>query len=176
MFRILAMFLGATTAIASCTIPLGAQSVPAANQSDLVSIHISLQKSSYVIGEKPIAVMAIKNISSKEVWFSGDPYLERVHIKSKNGSPPKTEFYRHLRGEFRRGDGPGLESGPVVGQSIAPGSVLSLKYDLTAYYDLSKPGEYRVYLEIYDPAGPKNGHGNWLRTNTAKFTIEAPGD
>ncbi|MGI0133493.1 MAG: hypothetical protein ACREBW_00845, partial [Candidatus Micrarchaeaceae archaeon] len=79
MFRILAMFLGATTAIASCTIPLGAQSAPAANPSASVSIYISLQKRSYAVGEKPIAVMTIKNISSHEVWFSGDPYLERVH-------------------------------------------------------------------------------------------------
>jgi hypothetical protein len=48
------------------------------------------------------------------------------------------------------------------------------KYDLAAFYDLSKPGDYSVYLEIYDPAGPKDGSGHWLRTNTSDFKIEAP--
>jgi hypothetical protein len=38
-------------------------------------------------------------------------------------------------------------------------------------YDLSKPGDYSVYLEIYDPAGPKDGSGHWLRTNTVNFKI-----
>jgi hypothetical protein len=62
----------------------------------------------------------------------------------------------------------------VAGRSIAPGSVDSQKYDLSYFYDLSKPGDYSVYLEIYDPAGPKDGSGHWLRTNTAKLEIHAP--
>ena len=63
---------------------------------------------------------------------------------------------------------------PVVARFIAPGSVDSLKFDLSGFYDISKPGDYSVYLEIYDPAGPKDGSGHWLRTNTAKFEIQAP--
>ncbi len=143
-----------------------------ANQPDSVSIDISLQKSSYAIGEKPIAVMTF--ISSKALWFSNDPYLERIHVTRKDGEPPKTELHRYLLGDFRPGDGPGLLSGPVVGRSIAPGSLDSQKYDLTGYYDLGEPGDYSVYLEIYDPAGPKDGSGHWLRTNTVNFKIQAP--
>jgi hypothetical protein len=120
-------------------IPSGAQSAPA-NEPDSVSIHISLQKSSYAIGEKPIAVMTIHNISSNEIWFSNASYLERIHVTSKDGEPPKTELHRHILGDFRPGDGPGLLSGPVAGWSIAPGSVDAQKYDLTYFYDLSKPG------------------------------------
>jgi hypothetical protein len=167
------MFVAATIGTLEGPIPSGAQSAPA-NQPDSVSIRISLQKSSYSIGEKPIAVMTIKNISSNEIWFSTNPYLERIHVSSKNGEPPKTELHRHLRGEFHPGDGPGLYTGPVVGRSIAPGSVDAQKYDLTGYYDLSTPGDYSVYLEIYDPAGPKDGSGHWLRTNTVKFKMQAP--
>jgi hypothetical protein len=157
--------------------PLGARSAPTTSQADSVSIHISLQKSSYAIGEKPIAVMAIKNISSNEVCLSTNPYLERVHITRKDAEPPKTEQHRHLLGDFRPGDGPALSSGPVICRPIAPGSLDSLdslKYDLTGYYDLGEPGNYSVYIEIYDPAGPKDGAGHWLRTNTVNFKTQAP--
>jgi hypothetical protein len=160
-------------AIASCSILLRSQSTPVVNRLDSISVHISLQKSSYAIGEKPIGVMTIENMSSNEIWFSTDPYRERVHITRKDGEPPKTELHRHLLGDFRPGDGPDLGTGPVVGRSIAPGSVDSQKYDLTGYYDLSAPGDYSVYLEIYDPSGPQDGSGRWLRTNTATFKIQA---
>jgi hypothetical protein len=173
--RILALFLGATAAIAVLPTPSRAQSTPAANQPDSVSLHVSFPKSSYATGEKPIAVLTIKNISSNEIWFSTENHLYRIHVISKNGDVPKTEFYRHLLGDFRPGESNiGLTGGSVGGRSIAPGAVDSQKYDLSAFYDLSKPGDYSVYLEIYDPGGPKDGSGHWLRTNTAHFEIEAP--
>ena len=171
-FRTLVMFAAATIATVEGPIPLRAQSAPMANQPDSVSIHVSLQKSSYAIGEKPIAVLTF--ISPNGIWFSNDLYSERIHVTSKDGEPPKTELHRHLLGDFRPGDGPDLSSGPVVGRFIGPGSLDSQKYDLTYYYDLSKAGDYSVYLEIYDPAGPKDGSGHWLRTNTVNFTIQAP--
>ena len=164
-FRTLAMFAAATIATVEGPIPLRAQSAPAASETDSVSIHVSLQKSSYTVGEKPFAVLAIKNTGSEPIWFSDALYLERIHVTTKDGEPPKTELHRHLLGDFRPGDGPGLLSGPVAGRAIAPGTVYSHSYDLTYFYDLSKPGNYSVYLELYDPAGPKDGSGHWLRTN-----------
>jgi hypothetical protein len=171
-FRTLVMFAAATITTVEGPIPLRAQSAPMANQPDSVSIHVSLQKSSYAIGEKPIAVLTFT--SSNGIWFSNDPYSERIHVTSKDGEPPNTELHRHLLGDFRPGDGPELMSGPVAGRFIGPGSLDSQKYDLTGYYDLGEPGGYSVYLEIYDPAGPKDGSGHWLRTNTVNFTIQAP--
>ena len=173
-FRTLVVFVAATIATIEGPIPSGAQSASTASQAGSVSIHMSLQKSSYVIGEKPIAVMTMKNISSEAIWFSTALDLSRIHVTSKDGEPPKTELHRHLLGDFRPGDGPDLTSGPVVGRAIAPGTVDSQSYDLTHFYDLSKPGNYSVYLEIYDPAGPKDGSGHWLRTNTVNFKIQAP--
>jgi hypothetical protein len=133
--RILVLFIITTVAIVDCAIPSRAQSA-AASQTDSVSIHVSLSKSSYTIGEKPIAVLAIKNISSKTIWFSNNPYLERVHVAMKDGESPKTELHPHLLGDFRPGDGPVLDSGPVAGRDIAPGTLDSQKYDLTYFYDL----------------------------------------
>lgn len=118
--------------------------------------------------------MAIENISSNEVWFSTASNLYRIHVTGKDGDPPKTELHRHILGDFRPGDGPDLMEGPVVGRSIAPGVADAQKYDLTYFYDLSKPGDYSVYLELYDLTGPKDGSGHWLRTNTTKFEIVAP--
>ena len=174
-FRILVMFVAATIATVERPTPSGAQSAAEANQQDSVLIHISLQKSNYTIGEKPIAVMTVNNLSANEIWFSTASYLYRIHVTTTTGEPPKTEFYRHLLGDFRAGDGPGVLSNGGSGWSIAPGSAgESLKYDLAAFYDLSKPGDYSVYLEMYDPAGPKDGSGHWLRTNTARFEIHEP--
>src|ERR1700712_4108558 len=173
-FRTLVVFVAATVATVGAANPSGAQSASTASQPDSVSIHVSLQKSSYAVGEKPIAVLAIENTGSQAIWFSNDRHLERIHVTSKDGEAPKTELHRHILGDFRPGDGPGLMSGPVAGRSIAPDSVDAQKYDLTYFYDLSKPGNYSVDLEIYDPAGPKDGSGHWLRTNTVNFKIQAP--
>ena len=166
------MFVVATIATVEGPIPFEAQSAPAANHADSVSIHISLLKSSYSIGENPIAVMTIKNISSNEICFSTSTYLFRVHVTNQDGERPRTEFHRHILGDFRPGDGPGLRSDSIC-RDIAPGSLDEQKYDLAAFYDLSKSGDYSVYLEIYDPAEPKDGSGHWLRTNAVKFKMEA---
>jgi hypothetical protein len=171
-FRIFVMFVIATIATLEGPTPSGAQSA-SANQPDSVSIHLSLQKSSYAIGEKPIAVMTIKNISSNEIFYNDASYLYRIHVTSKDGEPEKTELHRHMLGDVRPGDGPLLRS-DSGGRDIAPGAVDAQKYDLTYFYDLSKPGDYGIYLEIYDPAGPKDGSGHWLRTNTANFEITGP--
>lgn len=151
-----------------------AQAAPALNQPDSISIHISAGKNSYVVGEQPITVMAMKNTSQNQVCFSTASYLYRIHLTSNDGEPRKTELDRHMRGDFRPGDVPALDGGSAVCRPIAPGASDSLKYDLAAYYDLSTPGNYSVYLEIYDPAGPKDGSGHWIRTNTTNFKIEAP--
>ena len=173
--RNLVIFVAAALATVEGPISSGAQSAPAASQPDSVSIHISLSKSSYAIGEKPIGVLAIKNVSSNEVMYPNDLYHVRVHVTKKDAEPPKTELHRHLLGDFRPGDSNiGLRGGSVVARSIAPGSVDSLKFDLSAFYDLSNSGDYSVYLEIYDPAGPQDGSGHWLRTNTAHFEIQSP--
>jgi hypothetical protein len=175
MLRTVVMFVFATIATVEGPVSSGAQPAPAASQADSVSIHISLEKNTYAIGEKPIGILAIKNISSNEIMCPNDLHHVRVHVTRKDTEPPKTELHRHLLGDFRSGDSNiGLRGGSVVARFIAPGSVDSLKFDLSAFYDISMPGDYSVYLEIYDPAGPKDGSVHWLRTNTVKFEIQAP--
>jgi hypothetical protein len=173
-FRVHAVFVIAIAALAGWSIPFGAQSAPAAKESASTSVRIEPQKGRFAVGEKPIVVvMTIKNTSQREECFSTAPSLYRIHVTIKDSEPSKTEFHRHLRGEFRSGDGPDLAPGPVDCRPIAPGAQDSQKFDLAAFYDLSDPGDYNVYIEIYDPQGPTDGSGLWLRTNTARFEIEA---
>ncbi len=47
--------------------------------------------------------------------------------------------------------------------------------DLTMFYDLSVTGKYIVSIEIDDPSGSQDESGLWLRTNSAKFEMEAKG-
>jgi hypothetical protein len=175
MFRIFAVFVGATVALASSSIPLVAQTTPAANQSDSIAISIALDKDHLSIGQVPIALVTIKNISELEVQdvcVPENPY--RVHVEGKDGEPSKTEYYRHMLGDFRPGDGPDQSGGSGIGcRRITAGSSITIKYDLTAFYDLSMPGKYSVYIEICDPSGPKDS-SRLLRTKTAYFEIEAP--
>ena len=87
-FRTLVMFAAVTIATVEGPILLRAQVVDLANQPDSVLIQVSLQKSSYAIGEKPIAVVTFT--SSNGIWFPNDLYHERIHVTSKDGEPPKT--------------------------------------------------------------------------------------
>jgi hypothetical protein len=109
--RSLATIVGAMITIVSCSIPLRSQSMPFVNQVDSISIHISLPKGRFTVGEKPVVAMAIENTSKHGIWFSTASDLYRIHVTRDGSEPPKTELYRHMLGDYRPGDGPGLEIG-----------------------------------------------------------------
>jgi hypothetical protein len=152
---------------------LRAQSAAAASRKDSISLHISLTKNNYAVGDKPTVVMTVKNIRTNQICLSTASPLYRIYVTSKDGEARKTELHRHMLGDFRAGDSPTPAGGSVVCRSIEPGSVDSLTYDLTAYYDLGTPGDYSVYLEIYAPDDPANRSGHWLRTNIVNFKVQA---
>jgi hypothetical protein len=172
-FRSHLVLTAATIATLGNSVQLKCQAISAPNQSDSISIHIALQKKIYAVGENPIAILSIKNLTTKEIFLSNASYLYRIHMMSNNVEPLKTELHRHLLGDFRSGDGPGVRA-DSVGRSITVGSVDEQKYDLSKYYVLTKPGNYSVYFEMYDPAGPKDQSGHWLRTNSITFRLILP--
>jgi hypothetical protein len=161
-------------ALVACSISIDAQVASSVGQSASISVSITMEKDILVVGQKPRAIVTVKNISGQEICFSTASRLYRVHVEGKDGERSKTEYHRHLHGDFRSGDGPVVEDGPVICRDIASGASDVQTYDLSAFYDLSAPGKYSVYIEIYDPLGPKEGNGIWLRTNTAKFELRAP--
>jgi hypothetical protein len=147
-----------------------AQTAEPTHQSATIAPSIALEKDRIPVGEKPKVTLLIYNISHSS-YFSHSSRFYQVHLEGKDGEPAKTELYRHMLGDFRPGDGPELMEGPDAGLIIAPGSLGRLTFDLTAFYYLSTPGKYSVYLEYLDsPNGPSQP-GVWLRTNTLQFEI-----
>lgn len=161
-------------AVAFLFTSVDAQTAPPSSQGLSITVTLALEKDHVPLGQKPRAVLTIKNISQQGVCFSTASRLYRVHIQGQDGEPPETVWQRHRHGEFRLGDGPELMDGPVVCQYIAPGASDVHIYDLTMFYNLSVPAKYAVYMEIRDePKGPA-GPSVWLRTNTAQFEIQQP--
>ncbi|MGA7860108.1 MAG: hypothetical protein WCA11_19380 [Terracidiphilus sp.] len=172
-FRTLALAVTMIVVNGSGSVALYAQAATPPIQTPSMTITLSLEKTHFLAGEKPHATVHMKNISDHEVDFSTSSALFRVHIEGKDGGPTETEWQRHRHGDFRPGDGPELMDGPVISRPIEPGATDYQTYDLTMFYDLSVPGKYIVSIEIYDPSGPQDESGLWLRTNSAKFEMEA---
>jgi hypothetical protein len=156
--------------IPAITLIASAQTAPPPAQGPSIAVSLELLKTHIPAGQKPTAILTIENISHSSSFSTASSFY-RVHIEGKDGGPPETEWQRHRRGDFRPGDGPDLVDGPVVDRNIAPGTSAITTFDLTAFYDLSAPGEYTVYMEYLDaPNGPSKP-GVWLRTNTVRFEI-----
>ena len=137
------------------------------------------EKSPILIGEKRIAILQIQStadpttIAEREIMLGCPPSETRVHIEKEGlGEPPKTEHYRHLLGDFRKGDGPDQLSGSCFAVPLRAGSVIRQSYDLSAYYDLTKPGHYMLYIELFDE-DTRSNTGVWIRSNTAHFDVQA---
>jgi hypothetical protein len=151
-----------------------AQSAPPSSQSPVFAVSLAMERDRIPMGQKPRAVVTIKNISQQTACFSTASSVYRVHVEGKDGDAPETELKRHLRSDFRPGDGPELDDGPVVCRNIAPGASDHQTYDLTLFYDLTAPGKYSVVMEIRDYGNDRVGPSVWLRTNTAQFEILPP--
>jgi hypothetical protein len=161
--------------------PSAAQEASPAPQPGSIAASIVLDRSHFAVGEKPLLLITIKNVWDRKICVSlgSPPYEYRLHVSGRDGEPPQTEYQRHLNGVFRPGDGPDLPITVSSCTEIAPpmfnfdGVSVVFKFNLAAYYDLSAPGRYSVYLEVHDPVGPQDGAGIWVRTNTAQFEVEA---
>jgi hypothetical protein len=179
--RTLALALIVILTIATDDLSSAAQTPPPADQPGSISVSIALDQYQVPKGQRPLVLLRIKNIGDRSICVSLglSPYRYQVHVSGQEGEPPQTEYQRHLHGDFRPGDGPDLPITVNACTQIAPpmlnfeGMSVVFKFDLAAYYDLGAPGKYSVYLEVYDPAGSRDGTGSWLRTNTADFEVEA---
>lgn len=153
--------------LAVCGVLISAQDTLKYNQSGTQFVKISMQKDRIPLGELPIVVLTIENLTNHEIpqYIATDKY--RIHVEGKNAEPPTTLYHRRITGKLLPKDS--IErtqrTGPEVVFSIQAGESRTMKFDLSRYYDLSQPGKYSVYLEVHDDAG------TWLRTNTLQFQI-----
>ena len=169
--RILVLSVTAIMLIAANCTSLFAQTAQPASKSRTVALTIELEKAVFVIGEKPWAILTMKNTSRQEFCLSTSPDLFRVHVEGPSGEAPQTEWHRHLNGDFRPGDAPSPPEAEATCRPIQPKESDFEGFNLLMYYNLSAPGKYSVYLEALDPSGPQDASGLWLRTNTVLFEI-----
>lgn len=134
--------------------------------SPAVEVSLAVKQGSIVVGDKEVAVITVKNISSQDVSFPTDRDNYRVHVNGEKGEPPLTVRHRHQRGTYLPGDPGDLLGGGVI-VDLAPGVSQSKEFNLAEYYSLDTPGKYRIYMEYRDESG------KWLRTNTVQFEIQA---
>jgi len=151
---------------------------PSASNPPYVLI-ITPEKNHILGSEKRIAILEIVSttdpttVADREIMLGCPPFQYRVHIEKEGiGEPPKTEYYRHILGDFREGDGPDHSSGSCFAVPLRAGSTVRQRYDLSAYYDLTKPGSYLLYIEFFDE-DERNKTGAWIRSNTAHFDVQA---
>jgi hypothetical protein len=169
-FHTFALSVTTIIVLAAQSASLNAQAASPPSRVSSIAVSLTIKKDQVPVGQKPWAVLTIKNISQRVIGISTNLSF-RIHIEGKGGEAPETEYHRHLHGDFRPGDGPALGGGPVIVSNLEVGAAQIQEWDLTMFYDLSRPGKYTVYIELYDPMGPGDGSGVWLRTNTVQFEI-----
>ena len=104
------------------------------------------------VGQEPRAILTVKNIGSQN-WMGGmNQENYRVHIEGESGEPTK----RNIE-----------VTSPGFYDALPPGMSRTMKWELSAFYDLSASGNYAVYLEVQEEPGV------WLRSNTVQFEMLA---
>jgi hypothetical protein len=96
------------------------------------------------------------------------------------GEAPTTLYQRQVThtlwpGERELTGGYEPPIGPRVSLDGEPTFSSDRTYDLSLFYDLSKPGKYTVYIEVLDVSAPETqrGAGLWVRSQTEQFEVEA---
>jgi hypothetical protein len=164
--RKFALLIVVTVPVSWGIAPLRAQTESSRSQSSTLAVSVALEKEKVPAGEAPRAVLTIKNLSDHSVSMRTDMLNYRVRVEGQAGEMPTTLYHRQVSGRMLPGERPLAGGGVVLG--IAPGDSDTRSFDLTRYYDLKVPGRYSVRIDVLDEAS-----GEWLRTNTAQFEVEA---
>jgi hypothetical protein len=136
-----------------------------------IAVSIGLPQKQIPAGQKPWAFLTVENLGGNvTIAFPRD----RVHVEGEAGEPPTTLYQRQVTQTLQPGE-PQLRMGGFEPE-IWPTFSSDRKYDLSGFYDLSKPGKYTVYIEVLDVSAPETKHGTglWVRSKTVPFEIQAP--
>jgi hypothetical protein len=141
-----------------------------ASNSDALAVSLKMQAEQVQVGQMPLAILTVYNISDQPVTIRDT--MDRVYVYGKHGEAPTTLVQRNLTDRLRPGD-VSLLHGPDVGPSIVwpaggAGDSFVRKFQLAYLYDLSAPGRYTAYAEVMDPSSHR-----WLRTKTVTFEMTA---
>jgi len=143
------------------------QSAFAVKLSDWMNVSIETKSDPVLVGDKVFLTLMFHNESGQPYCLTTDLHY-RFQIERDGIPPPETEMQRQSHGDFRPGDGPALDEGPVVCDNVGAHDYALRRMDLTRYFDLNKPGVYKVALEVEWP-----GSSGWLKTNSTTFEVKA---
>ena len=114
----------------------------------------------------PVTVLVtLTNHSKRTVSSSLIDYDEycTIDVRDVQGnSVPETEYLRKLRAPGRRKSGHGLTS------QYKPGETWQEKVPITDYFDVSRPGKYKIRLERQLPEEPGKGS---VKSNLLTVTV-----
>jgi hypothetical protein len=143
-----------------------------------IAVSVVLPRKQIPAGQKPWVVLTVENLGGNVT--SAFPET-RVHVEEGAGEPPTTLYQRQITHTLRPGERELMMGGfqPSIGPALSedgPKFSADMKYDLSLLYDLTKPGEYTVYIEALDLSAPETIHGAglWVRSKTVPFEIQAP--
>ncbi len=175
--RISAILIATLIVVAAKGISLDAQtttetSPSASSRSVAISLSIAVPIKQVPMGQKAWISLTVTNLGSETIAYPP----ERVYVEGSHGEPPTTRLQRASTHRLRSGES---EIRPTGFQSfIAPGSPLTIKYDLSAYYEFKEPGKYSVYIEVLDRsaanAKTKTDTDYWVRSPVATFEVLPP--
>ena len=161
-FSVLALYQVSIIATATMCVPSAAQKSPEPVSASPIQVSISMKQSLVPVGQQILLDIAVKNVSNESYY--GDDFVP--HVQGEKGELARTEYHRSRRHE------PGMpelaQMGPPPEREIKAGKTGYRGLPLLAYYDLSAPGKYSVYVEY------QSENGKWQRTNTVQFIVQAP--
>ena len=133
--------------------------VAAAQNSPAIALSIAISKDHIPVGQKPWVWLTIENLTNEELAYPHD----QLYVQGENEEPLATPWQRQRKSGQLIGGG----SAPL----IQPGDSFTMRYDLSAFYDLRKPGKYTVYIEVLAAFHATGWKGDWMRSSIAHFEI-----
>ncbi len=160
-------------ACVAALLPLAALAPRSLAQTPPITVRLEAPKQPLKAGERLLLRVKVTDISDHDVsvgltggeaWGIGVIY--QVHVRDQHGRPaplqppppppPKRKGYVYMRA-----------GGSMHGVRIGPGQSAYDHVNVTYYYDLSRPGKYKIWVAVLGYRGP---HGP-VRSNTVTVTV-----
>ena len=160
--RLVSLFLalGSTGSIAHAQVLGQEQRYPDSSKS--LALHLTSQ-SCFYSGEKPDIKLSINNRTDTEIVVPNGP----VHVECEGHEPPTLYMQRVWTHTLLPGESAPMPSG--YNTFIMPKTIFVSTYQLSYFYDLTRPGQCSAYIAVFDT---KSDPPVQLRSNTVRFDLK----
>jgi hypothetical protein len=161
----------------SCNVPVAAMNQFEAKP-PVMSIFLRAKQNAVKAGDPVIVERTLTNRSDQDVTLARDVYhpgcAVDVVIASGNFAADKKLGYRHGRLDLEQlaqmspeqVAKSGLLNGKLVWIKLKPGEAWVETCDASSFYDLARPGQYRITADLPDPES-----GIVIRSNAVEVTV-----